>query len=153
MGGFMCETQSESGAAIWQAVSMGILIAGESVNTCAEKCLAHSARKCVFKASGEGRRRRVRSLFRGRIWDLGLRGADWRKQTSGCRDSSLVGGNDECMSNEHDLQRDKRSQSVVPQYQRRRLSYKQIEPSTLLGTVLCCLSTYIPFITTRLSVF
>jgi len=44
----------ESGA-IWQAVSLNILMAGESVNTCAEKCLAYSARKCVFKASGEGR--------------------------------------------------------------------------------------------------
>ena len=51
----VCETQSESGAAIWQAVSINILMAGESVNTCAEKCLAYSARKCVFKASGEGR--------------------------------------------------------------------------------------------------
>ena len=52
--GVVCKTQSES-AAIWQAVSINILMAGESVNTCAEKCLAYSARKCVFKASGEGR--------------------------------------------------------------------------------------------------
>ena len=44
----VCKTQSES-EAIWQAVSINILMAGESVNTCAEKCLAYSARKCVFK--------------------------------------------------------------------------------------------------------
>ena len=62
---------------------------------------------------------------------------------------SLVGRKDECMSNEHELRRDKRSQSVVPQYQRRKPRYKQLELSTLLGTVRSCLILK----TTRVSFF
>ena len=42
------------------------------------------------------------------------------------------------MSNEHELRRDKRNQSVVQEYQRRRLRYKQLGPSTVLGTVQSC---------------
>ena len=33
----------------------------------------------------------MRSLFRGRIWDLGLRTADWRKQVAAVTAGSCIG--------------------------------------------------------------
>ena len=33
----------------------------------------------------------MRSLFGGRIWDLGLRGADWRKQVAAVTAGSRLG--------------------------------------------------------------
>jgi len=44
-----------------------------------------------LEVCGLHRRRRVRSLFGGRIWDSGLRGADWRKQVAAVTAGSCIG--------------------------------------------------------------
>ena len=44
-----------------------------------------------LEVCGLHRRRRVRSLFGGRIWDLGLRTADWRKQVAAVTAGSRLG--------------------------------------------------------------